>query len=613
LSFRSISRRSFFRRIVPVLAVSLIGFKTRATDLARSLGRVRVALPRRLGGLGLRSIPAIPVDIPGMIGSFVRLADRLRQNVPAKLGLSNEYTINGRTTTAYEWLYGEPLAEEKSAMRQEGALRRLEEQLAGGENPFAPLSSKEPGAESASGPAQIHLDDPRQFSMGWTNFDGTYEDAKPWEEFYAASLTNVEAANEQFWPTLNQGGNPFNLLILRKVARFSTGTLYVIDLNIFRSVQPHVIDGIDRFTPATKIWLWQNPETKALRPVYVRVSGYKGRGAQSYTPNDPAWLYALQAAKTSITVYGIWLGHAFQWHIVSGAIQMTLNEVLPADHPLCPMLAPQSKYNMAFNNILFLLWLEIGPPTSIDSPEEFLTLCEEFSRERGYFDNDPKQALRKLGIEESDFSLHEPWDQFPVVGLYLEVWDSTQRYVGAVVDATYRSDAAVAHDAGLRSWAEATAHAWAGNVRGFPRVRSRRDLKRVLTSYLYRITIHGMSRFHGTLHPALSFGSNFPPCLHKREIPRPDTEISTGELLAYLPTTDTIGKYVDFLYFFIYSEPYERFVPDDGIGEDLFFPGGLFDPRNEALVRYRLDILGLASRFDPSSIRASQWPSNIET
>jgi hypothetical protein len=605
---------------MPAIAISWVGVRTRADDLSRTLGRIWVSCPRRLGGLGLRAIPAIPVDIPGTVESLFRLANRLLQNVPAKQGLSNEYTIQDRTATAYEWMYGVPLGQKgTSAMRKERALARLGEQLAADPAPvlrsFLPnqLSRGEAPAESGTTPEQVHLDDPRQFSMAWTNFDGTYEDAKPWEEFYAASLTNVEAANAQFWPTLNQGGNPFNLLILRKVARFASGTLYVIDLNIFRAVQPHVIDGIDRFTPATKTWLWQDPETKALRPVYIRVSGYQGEGAQSFMPKDPAWLYALQAAKTSLTVYGIWLGHAFQWHIVSGAIQMTLNEVLPAAHPLCPLLAPQSKYNMAFNNILFLLWLEIGPPTSIESPAEFLALSDRFSRAQEYFDNDPRQALNNLGIEMSDFSLREPWDQFPVVGYYLEVWDATQRYVGSVVDATYSSDGAIVSDGALRSWVDATGHPWIGNVRGFPPVRTRRDLKRVLTSYLYRITIHGMSRFHATLHPALSFGSNFPPCLHKRAIPRPYTEISTQELLSYLPTTDTIGKYVDFLYFFIYSEPYERFVPDQGIARDLFFPGGLDDPRNKALIRYRLDILNLASRFDPSSVRASQWPANIET
>jgi len=44
--------------------------------------------------------------------------------------------------------------------------------------------------------------------------------------------------------------------------------------------------------------------------------------ARSASPG--AWLYALQAAKTSVTVYGIWLGHVYHWHLVTAAMQMTM-------------------------------------------------------------------------------------------------------------------------------------------------------------------------------------------------------------------------------------------------------------------------------------------------
>jgi hypothetical protein len=83
--------------------------------------------------------------------------------------------------------------------------------------------------------------------------------------------------------------------------------------------------------------------------------------------------------------------------------------------------------------------------------------------------------------------------------------------------------------------------------------------------------------------------------------------------LQYLPTTDTLGKFLNFLYFFIHSEPYERFVPEEGIARELFYPNGLGDARNVALVRYRMDLLAFMSRYDPDSVRASQWPRNVET
>jgi hypothetical protein len=577
-----------------------------------------VSRPQRLGGQGLRALPAIPVDIPGIIDSLPKLLVRLLQSLPAKLALTNEYTINGRTTTAFQWMYERRFGGGQSEPPAVGALRELRTQLAEDPTPFLGsyssnrLRTADAQMESSAALPHVHLDDPRQFSMGWTNLHGLYQDMKVWEEFYAASLTNVEEANAQFWPTISGASNGFNLLILRQVARHATGNLYLIDLDIFQTLEPHVVYDIDRFTPATKTWLWQDPETKALRPIRIRVSGYQGQDEQVFTPTDPAWLYALQAAKTSITVYGIWLGHVYTWHIVSGAMQATFKEVVPADHPLYPMLAPHSNYNIAFNNILFLLWLQIGPPTSVVSPDEFLALCDEFAKTHRYFDDDPKNALRKRGLEQDDFTVHEPWDQFPVVRLYLTIWDATERYVRAVVDAMYADDDDVIRDAALMSWIAAARSPEGGNVRGLPRVDSRQTLKDVLTSFLYRITAHGVSHFGGTVHPALSFASNFPPCLHKRTIPAPDTVLSTQDLLDVLPSTDTLGWYIDFQYFFIYTTPHERFIPEGGVETELFFPGDAADPRNAALIRFRSEILDIAAAYDPLSFGARLWPLNIE-
>jgi hypothetical protein len=614
-----LNRRSFLRRLAAVATAGISGAPALSGEVDRNLGRIWVAGPSALGGLGLPHLPSVPIDLPGIGDSIPRLADRLRQTVPAKEGLSNEYTIGGRTTTAFEWLYGVPLEPATAATLQERAAAKLKQQCgsdpAAGLQAAASAASRAPagGGESESVPRPVHLDEPAQFSMAWTRYDGAYEAAQPWEAYYAASLTDAEEATAQFWPTLAQGGIAFNLLILRKVGSFGTGTLYLIDLSLLQHLQPRVIAGEDRFTPAAQTWLWQDARTRQLRPVYIRVAGPGGAGLQAYTPRDPAWLYALQAAKASITVYGIWLGHAYQWHIVSGALQMTLHRHVPTDHPLYAMLGPQSKYCMAFNNILFLLWLEIGPPTSVNGPREFLQLCEQFAVDHAYFDHDPPEALRRLGLEAADFTVKAPWDQFPAAGHYLEIWEAARRYVDAVVDHTYASDREVLQDAPLQRWMLAARSPWGGNVRGLPRVNSRQVLKQVLTSYLFRITAHGVSRLHASLFPALSFISNFPPCLQKRSIPHPNTTLSTKALLEYLPSTTTLGKHVDFLYFFIFSVPYERLVPEAGIHEDLLYPGGPEDPRNQALMKYRMDILAFATRYDPTSIRAEQWPLNIET
>jgi hypothetical protein len=122
----------------------------------------------------------------------------------------------------------------------------------------------------------------------------------------------------------------------------------------------------------------------------------------------------------------------------------------------------------------------------------------------------------------------------------------------------------------------------------------------VLTSLVFRIT-------------ALSFTANFPHCLQRSDIPSPRSRISTSRLLTYLPNTDTISKAVGFYFTFAYSTPYESFIPQAGIAQDLFFPGGGDDARNRALIDMRRGLASFIADYDPEMPQRYQWPRNIET
>ncbi len=611
-------------------------------SIFRHKGHLWLSRPKWLFGLGLRNIPAVPFDLSDILDSGFKLLDRRRQIKRAKNELTNEYTINGRTATGREFMFGpgilgvmEPDDVDKALQALVGALhgspwqllRRFSREFRQREDDFA-------RAIGVRGPE--YLDEPKQFSMAWTNHWNVYQQAKDknLDDKWASSLTDVEEANSQFWPMIAIHGMAYNLLILQKVdaanksrwermfphgwptvleEAFAAGNLYVIDLSLFENVKPHHVDGADRFTPSTTTWLVQNPDTKALTPVAIRVSGYANQGNKFYQPSDPAWLYALQAAKTSITVYGIWIGHVYHYHVVTAAMQMTMYNTLPEDHAIYQLLAPQSKYVIPFDDILLLLWRPIGPPTSISTPVQFLRLADLFAGGRSFFDDDPKTTLSNFGIRKEDFTAKEAWDQYPIVGQFLEIWDATEKYVSVFVDETYADDQRVAVDPALRSWMQASASRRKGNIRGLPPMDGKTALKKVLTSILYRITVHGVARLNPALNPAETFMSNYPPCLQKKTIPDPDTAISTRELLEYLPNTDTLGKMVNFYYIFVFSRPYERFLPEGGNDKNLFFAGGENEPRNAALIAYRDEIAAFAQRYDPRSPQLKQWPLNVET
>jgi hypothetical protein len=592
-------------------------------------------LPLRL--IGLKNMPAVPIELDGLIDTALRLARRSEEIEPAKQGLSNIYTIGGRTAEAIEFLFGD-----QSDRARRDALSSLAQlcsdrpaKVASALVGLLATGKSSPRAADASSPTDLSLDAPDQWSISWTNYRDVYAKALPRLPGWASTLTDPDEASRQFWPTIATHGFAYNLLIAQKVddvsalrqrfagvwdgsldAAAASGTLYMIDLSIFASLPEVTASGFTRFTPSTVTLLQQDPATKALIPIAIRVAGQDDGGARLFSRSRTtasAWLYALQAAKASITVYGVWLGHVYHWHIVTASMQMTMYNNLADDHPLYRLLAPQSNYLFQFDEILLLLWDFIAPPTSVSSPLSFLRLIDRFAEGRNYFDDDPRNTLSRLAIEQKDFSWHKPWDQYPIVADYLKIWDAVADYVAAVVKASYPNDGAVAADRPLQKWMADAADPDEGNIRGLPAMIGRQALQDVLTSFLYRIVVHGSSRLNPAANPALTFVANYPPCLQNAVIPAPNATIDTKELLAYLPKTGTIGLMMTFYYTFVFSAPYVPLIPAGGIETDLFFPGGAADPRNQALIAFRRAMVAFIERYQPDSPEIHQWPLNIET
>lgn len=586
------------------------------------------------------NLPAVPIETGAIPDTVERLEIREEQVMQAKQGLTQNFTIDGVRRRAYAFLFGGtmPASQTEGWRAFRGTLQ---------DNPGAVpgqihenLGRRTEGDASAGATGPLSLDRPRQFSISWTNFTNVYENGRPHLRGWAASLTDADAATRRFWPMIARHGFGYNLIIPERVTRaragdlqqqfgaawnrrvrraLADGNLYVIDMSRFEALEPSSFNGVPRFTPATVTLLIRNRRTKSLKPVAVIVSGHGGAGRTVYargSASDGAWLYALQAAKASITVFGVWLGHVYHWHIVTAAMQMAMLNTLPNGHPVRQLLAPQSNYVIPFDNVLLAQWSQLAPPTSLAAPTEFLALANDYAAGRSYFDDDPRTTIKQLGLRRRDFTAKAPWDRYPVVERLLTMWDLVASYVETFVRTTYASDAAVASDADLQTWISTAASSSAssgGNVRGLPEMNSRAALERVLTSLLYRIAIHGISRMNSTSNPALTFVPNFPHCLQRTDIPSPRARIGTRKLLSYLPNTNTISQAVTFYFTFAFSTPYEPFIPLDGAGQQLFFPGGGGDERNQALVDLRKGLGRFIKDYQPDQPQRFQWPLNIET
>ena len=239
-------------------------------------------LPLTLIGLGnLTNIPAVPFSLSELPGTLLGLATRTSQALQAKEGLSTEFTIGPFTTDGYTFMYGA--------------------------DKFTKLS----------------LDTPEQFAMGWTTFGGVQRDAQHLLPELVAMLTDKETATREFWPTIAKFGLAINLIVLASVDATrrdelkaalgaawtsemeelqAAGRLYVIDMRFFAKFPWATVDKSPRFTPATLTLLKRDGDVFA--PFWIRVSGQNDAGMRTFVKSDPAWLYALLAAKVSVTEIG---------------------------------------------------------------------------------------------------------------------------------------------------------------------------------------------------------------------------------------------------------------------------------------------------------------------
>ncbi|TAE18232.1 MAG: hypothetical protein EAZ95_04755 [Bacteroidetes bacterium] len=613
---------------------------------------------------GIPSLPC-PTSLEEIAKNVVLLLKRSSESQQARNALSVPYTVRGKTAPAYFFLYGNDSEKTQASLRKD-ALNELRKtfKVATGVNVVPWIANKfqdlfkatEPEAKAHQG--AMFLEEPKQFAMSWTTMSNFHREAtETYLDTWAKSLTDVEEANTQFWNTMARYGIAYNLLILQKVSDknieavrtafaqtwdtdlenlYQEKKLFCIDLRFFSvcKVQKEV-KGYPRYTPATMTLLQQDSNTKEIKPIAVSV--VKPESNDEYTNyrykqcTDSAWLCALQAAKASATVYGIWIGHVYHWHIVTASMQMCMYNNLSSNHKLYQFLEPQSNYLIPFDLLLLLTWKQAAPPTSINSGFEFADLLRTYAKDRKFFDDDPLVELANMGIVEEDFTVNTPWDMFPIVADMLKIWNLTQTYTEKVIDNLYADDTQVATDKELQNWIKEAGKtdSWlhildileVGNIQGLPKMDSKANLKRVITSILYRINMHGAARMPEVANPFMAYVPNFPPCLQSAELPSPDATISTEQLLSYLPNTEVIGEMVNFYYEFAFTAPYESALPLFGNDSTLFWKDlPITDPKNKALVDFRNGLeefirayIARATGVYNHEPQIHQWDLNIET
>src|SRR5262245_58438427 len=170
---------------------------------------------------GLTHVPAVPLDILGMVDTLLRLDGKLKQREQALQGLSRTFTIDGTTAPAYSFLFGtEPVGASAAAVLERlrallkrnplGLLSTIVDRPTGQEKELARAAEPERNALTTR-----FLEAPKQWSIGWTTLPDAHSLGKPHLDEWAATVdvTQSDKATEAFFPMIARYGRGYNLIL----------------------------------------------------------------------------------------------------------------------------------------------------------------------------------------------------------------------------------------------------------------------------------------------------------------------------------------------------------------------------------------------------------------
>jgi hypothetical protein len=217
-------------------------------------------------------------------------------------------------------------------------------------------------------------------------------------------------------------------------------------------VRQHVAPGLQLHAPLA---LFYADERRALRCLAIRMAP----GGRVVTPlaTDARWLYARSHVQAADGLIHEGVRHLMETHLVT-------ERRLHPDHPVSQLLAPHLRFTVALDSLARVDLLSIGGPIDLGVAAGVtgaLNLARLHWKGWDFGKADPEVDFADRGFFAPDvIADHHYRDDS------LALWGLIRTYVREVLDVWYRSDADVAGDAELQSWAHELRGP--GSVRGFP-------------------------------------------------------------------------------------------------------------------------------------------------
>ena len=304
---------------------------------------------------------------------------------------------------------------------------------------------------------------------------------------------------------------------------------------------------------AVPMVLFYKPADARLRPVAIQLQQRGGPDVPIFTPRDGAdgnWLWTAVKAyvqSADAQVHEV-VEHLVRAHMIVEVFEIAMHRALPKVHPIHKLLDPHMEYTMAVNNSARTKMLAPAGPIdrtmAIGALGAFQLIARAWWDEWDFATLDPRIDIEDRGIGDRDVLDYYPWRDDAV-----RLWGIVERYVSAMVDHFYDSDAAVERDRDLQEFHHQMIDPQHGHIRDVRDVPPERDHlklhgeksgfgdKRTLVSVLSRI-IYIASGGHAAVnngqYDAYAFIPNVPGAMY-RSPPRAKDRWTERDFVAALP------------------------------------------------------------------------------
>ena len=226
-----------------------------------------------------------------------------------------------------------------------------------------------------------------------------------------------------------------------------------------------------------------------LMPVAIQLYQSPDKGPV-FTPDDDPdlWLAVKSFVQSADAQVHEVVEHLLHGHLIVEIFDVAMHRTLPVAHPVHKLLAPHMEFTMAVNNSARSQMLAPGGPIdatmAIGAKGAFELLARAWWEQWDYARHNVPADLARRGVDDADALPGYHWRDDA-----LALWQVIKRYVGAMVEHFYASDADVAEDWELQAFHAEIRDPSGGNVRDVPGgadgFRDRATLVEFLTQLIY--------------------------------------------------------------------------------------------------------------------------------